>query len=53
MEGNTVKYTVSYRDTIAGIALKFGMPVALFKQMNRLQTGMIFPGQVDHLRIFV
>lgn len=44
---STVRYTVSSRDTIAGIALKFGMPVALFKKLNRLQTGgQIFPGQV-------
>jgi LysM repeat protein len=43
----TVKYTVTSRDTIAGIALKFDMPLAQFKQLNRLQiSSQIFPGQV-------
>eukprot|EP01127_Copromyxa_protea_P023589 TRINITY_DN888_c0_g1_i1.p1 TRINITY_DN888_c0_g1~~TRINITY_DN888_c0_g1_i1.p1 ORF type:complete len:509 (-),score=46.25 TRINITY_DN888_c0_g1_i1:31-1557(-) len=41
-----VKYVVSSKDTIAGIALKFGIPLAQFKQINRLHTGaQLFPGQ--------
>ena len=44
---HTVKYTVTNKDTIAGIALKFGMSVAAFKTLNRLAFGQqLFPGQV-------
>lgn len=47
MERKTGTYEVAKNDTLAGIALKYGMTMSELKKLNRLtDANSLYPGQV-------
>eukprot|EP00128_Syssomonas_multiformis_P014412 Colp12_sorted_trinity150504_noHs@27670 len=47
---DTIAYTVNPHDTLAAIAVKNGATVAEIMNMNKLSSGILYPGQVLYLK---